>query len=344
MNTPVSAGFLALALVAPGLSARAQSDATGPYHVARTFHVGGAGGWDYLTVDPAHRLLYVPRSTHTLVLSADGGATVADIPGQNRNHGVALVPAAGRGFITDGEDACVVVFDLKSHAVLGKIRAQDDADGIIYDPSTNKVLLVCGDAGVLIPISPDIDPKTGSADPAIELGGKPEFLAADGRGRVYVNLVNKSEVAVVDVRAAKVLAHWPTAPGGTPVGMAIDAAHRRLFIGCRNPQKLLVMDCDSGHILAALPLGKGNDAVQFDAPYALASCGDGTLTVAGERSPGQFDVVETLTTRVGARTAGLDATTHTLFLPTAEMEPSNGGRRPRPKPDSFMIVEVTRTR
>src|SRR6516164_5820938 len=208
-----------------------------PYHVSQTFHVGGEGGWDYLTVDSEHKLLYVPRSTHTMVIDANTGKTVADIPGQKRNHGVAIVASAGRGFITDGTDASVTVFDLKTYSVLGKVKTADDADGVIYDPASGKVVVVCGDAGVMIPISPDLDPATGKADAPVDLGGKPEFLAADGKGKAYVNLVDKDQVVVVDTKSMKVLHKWPTSPGGSPVGMAMDPEHRRLFIGCRKPQK-----------------------------------------------------------------------------------------------------------
>src|SRR5215472_13287986 len=196
----------------------------GSFRVSQTFHVGGDGGWDYLTVDPEHKLLFVPRSTHTMVLDANTGKTVADIPGQKRNHGVAIVVSAGRGFITDGQDASVTVFDLKTYAVLGKIKTADDSDGIIYDPASGKVLVVCGDAGVMIPISPGVDPA-GKADPAVDLGGKPEFLAADGQGKAYINLEDKDQVAVVDTKTMKVLNKWSTAPGGSPVGMAMDTAH-----------------------------------------------------------------------------------------------------------------------
>jgi DNA-binding beta-propeller fold protein YncE len=334
-------GLIALAALLGASSAAGTTAQSNPYHVADTFQVGGTGFWDYLTVDSEHKLIYVPRSTHTLVLKEETGASVADIPGQKRNHGVVLVPSAGRGFITDGEEGSVTVFDLRTHAVLGQIKAADDADGVIYDPATNKVLVVCGDAGVLVPISPNVEPKTGAADPAIELGGKPEFLAADGRGKVFVNLVNKDQVAVVDLKTAKVEAHWSTAPGGAPVGMAIDPEHRRIFVGCRKPQKLLVMDCDSGKVLADLPIGRGVDAVAFDDGYALASCGDGTLTVVGEKA-GKFEVVETVATKPGARTCGLDPRTHTLYLPTAEFEASTGQGWPKAKPDSFVIVKVTR--
>jgi len=313
---------------------------TGPYQVSQTFHVGGEGGWDYLTVDSEHKLLYVPRSTHTMVLDAHTGKTVADIPGQKRNHGVAIVASVGRGFITDGEDASVTVFDLKTYAVLGKVKPAEDADGIIYDPASGKVLVVCGDAGVMIPISPDLDPAAGKLDPAVQLGGKPEFLAADGQGKAYINLIDKDQVAVVDTRTMKVVNKWSTAPGGSPVGMSMDLARRHLFIGCRKPQKLIIMSADDGKVLADLPIGAGVDATKFGGD-ATASCGDGTLTVVRETAPGKFRVVQTVQTPRGARTMGIDPTTHTLYLPTAEFEPqSQGQSRPRPKPGSFMIVVV----
>lgn len=320
------------------------SGETGPYHVSQTFHVGGDGAWDYLTVDPEHKLLYVPRSTHTMVLNASTGKTVADIPGQKRNHGVAIVPSAGRGFITDGNDASVTVFDLKTYAVLGKVKTAEDSDGVIYDPVSDKVLVVCGDAGVLIPISPNLDLETGKADAPVELGGKPEFLAADGKGKAYINLVDKNQVAVVDTKTMKVLNKWPTTPGGSPVGMSMDTAKRRLFIGCRKPQKLIVMDADNGKILADLPIGTGVDATKFDGDTGdiFASCGDSTLTVARETTPGKFEVVQIVKTPRGARTMGIDPTTHTLYLPTAELEPPPAGQsRPRPKPGTFMIVVVS---
>jgi DNA-binding beta-propeller fold protein YncE len=321
-------------------STAAPSEA-GPYHVSQTFHVGGEGGWDYLTVDPEHKLLFVPRSTHTMVLDANTGKTVADIPGQKRNHGVAVVPSAGRGFITDGADGSVTVFDLKTYAVLGKIKTADDADGVIYDSASGKVLVVCGDAGVMIPISPNLDLATSKADAAVELGGKPEFLAADGKGKAYINLVDKDQVAVVDTSTMKVVNKWPTAPGGSPVGMAMDPARRRLFVGCRKPQKLIVMSADDGKVLADLPIGAGVDATKFDSD-AFASCGDGTLAVARETAPGRFEIVQTVQTPRGARTMGIDPTTHKLYLPTAELEPTSGGQgRPRPKPGSFMIVVVS---
>src|SRR5215469_12243201 len=331
---------LLLALSSPAQPSSTEASGTGPYHVSQIFHVGGEGGWDYLTVDSDHHLLYVTRSTHTMVIDAATGKTVADIPGQKRNHGVALVPSAGRGFITDGEDASVTVFDLKTYAVLGKVKTDDDSDGVIYDPASGKVLVVCGDPGLLIPISPDLDLATGKADAPVDLGGKPEFLAADGKGKAYINLVDKNEVAVVDTKTMKVLDKWPTAQGGSPVGMSMDTEKRRLYIGCRRPQKLVVMDADDGKVLADFPIGRGVDATKFDGDD-FASCGDGTLTVVSETSPGKFEVKQKVQTPKGARTMGVDSTTHTLYLPTAELEPQQGQGRPRPKPGTFKIVVVS---
>jgi len=276
-----------------------------------------------------------------MVLDAATGKTVADIPGQKRNHGVAIVPAAGRGFITDGQDASVTVFDLKSYAVLGKIKAADDADGVIYDPASGEVLVVCGDAGVVVPIPADVDLKTGKADAAVDLGGKPEFLVADGQGKAYINLVDKDLVAVLDTKTMKVVNKWPTSPGGSPVGMSMDRVKRRLFIGCRKLQKLIVMGADDGRVLADLPIGAGVDATTFGGD-AFASCRDGTLSVAREVWPDKYTIIQTVQTPRGARTMGLDPATHMLYLPTAEFgPPTEGQSRPQAKPGSFMIVVVS---
>jgi hypothetical protein len=336
----IFAGFL-IALVSFTLSARAA--AQGTWAVENTFHIGGEGGMDYITVDAQNHRLYVPRSTHTMVIDADSGKTIADIPGQKHNHGVAIAPEAGRGFITDGEGS-VIIFDLKTNAVLGTLKARPDADGIIYDKATGLVLVSCGDDGTLVTIKPDVDPKNGSIDAPIDLGGKPEFLASDGAGKVYVNLEDKDQIAVVDLKARKVLAHWPVAPGGSPVGLSIDTAKHRLFVGCRKPQKMIVMSTDDGKVLADLPIGAGVDATKFDGKQAFASCRDGKMSVVGETAPGKFEIVQTVTTAVGAKTMDVDPATHKAYLPTFEFEEQKPGAtgRPAAKPGSFMIVVVGR--
>jgi outer membrane protein assembly factor BamB len=326
--------LLPLAAILP-----AQTD----WRVAKTFQIGGQGGWDYLTLDAQTHRLYVPRGTHTMVIDSESGKTIADIPGQKIAHGVAIVPEAGRGFISDGGgDGAIAIFDLKTNTTLGQIVAKPDADGIIFDPVNGKVLVVSGDKGLLMEFKPDIDPKSGKIDTPIELGGSPEFLASDGAGKVYVNLMDKNEVAVIDMKARKVIARWPVAPGGAPVGMSIDTKTGRLFIGCRKPAKLIVMSTENGKVLANLPIGEGVDATKIDNDEAFASCRDGSLEVLRETSPGKFTIVRTVKTPTGARTMALDPTRHRIYLPTAEFNaptPGSAGR-PSPKPDTFMIVVV----
>jgi DNA-binding beta-propeller fold protein YncE len=326
--------LLAFALTSPAA-------AQGTWTVENTFHIGGEGGMDYVTLDATNHRLYVPRSTHTMVIDGDSGKVLADIPGQKHNHGVAVVPEAGRGFISDGEGA-VVIFDLKTNAVLGTLKAHPDADGIIYDKASGLVLVVSGDDGVLMTLKPDVDPKTGSLDPDIALGGKPEFLAADGAGRVYINLEDKNQVAVVDLKARKVLAHWPVAPGGAPVGLSIDPEKHRLFVGCRNPQKLIVMSTDDGKVIADLPISAGVDATKFDGQQAFSSCRDGKLHVAAEAASGKFEIQQVVTTALGAKTMDVDPEKHKIYLPTAEFEEAKPGTRPAAKPGTFMIIVVGR--
>ena len=308
------------------------------WSVDKSIHVGGTGGWDYLTVD-SHRL-YVPRGTHTQVLDTEG-KVIFDVPGQKRAHGVAI--ANGRGFITDGGgDGAIMIFDIKSGETLGTLAAKPDTDGIIYDPASKLVLAVSGDEGLLMTVKPDVDPKSGKIDAPIELGGKPEFLAADGKGKVFINLQDKNEVAAVDIAARKVIARWPVAPGGAPVGISIDPQAHRLFIGCRNPAKFIVMSTDDGKVIADFPIGPGVDATKFNKGEAFASSADGTLAVVKETSKDKFELVQTVKTPAGARTMGVDLQSNTIYMPTAEFEPQAAGARGRPaaKPDSFMIVVV----
>jgi hypothetical protein len=220
------------------------------------------------------------------------------------------------------------------------VAAKDDADGIIYDKSTGLVLVACGDAGVLVTLKADADPKTAKID-AIELGGKPEFLASDGAGKAYVNLEDKDQVAVVDLKAGKVLAHWPVSPGGSPVGMSIDTAKHRIFVGCRKPQKLLVMSTDDGKILADLPIGAGVDATRWDGQQAFASTREGKLGVAEEKG-GKWEIVQTVTTGVGTKTMDIDAAAHKIYMPTAEFEEAKAGGRPSAKSGTFMVVVASR--
>ena len=328
--------LLTAALLATPASAQSN------WHVTKTFPIGGQGGWDYLTVDSRTHRLYVPRTTHTLVIDAESGKTIADIPGQLNAHGVALAPAAGRGFISDGGgDGAVIVFDLKTHAVLGSLAALPDADGIIFDANSGNVLVVSGRGKALMSFKPDIDPKNGKIGAPVALRGEPEFLAADAAGKVYINLMDTNEVAVVDLKKRAVVAHWPVAPGGQPVGMALDAASGRLFIGCRGPQKLIAMSTKDGKVISDLPIGPSVDAVKIHGGQVFASTAGAELVVANLGADGRLTLAQTVKTAEGARTMGVDPAVNRIYLPAAEYAVGASGKR-SVKPGSFMIVVVER--
>ena len=250
-----------LLAVAAGLVCAGSVLGEDAYTVQAPIHIGGPGRWDYVSVDSDAHRLYVTRSTHTQVIDLTNGKVLLDVPGQQRNHGAVAVPKAGRGFITDGKAGTIVIFDLKTGEVLGNAAAADDADGEIYDAGSDKVLATCGDAGVMVALDPSVDPKAAKAE-SVDLGGKPEFLAADGKGTAYACVNDKNEIAVVDIKSMKVTARYPTGTGTEPTGLAIDAKNGRLFIGCHN-DKMIVLNTADGKVLAELPIGKGNDALRI---------------------------------------------------------------------------------
>ena len=321
------------------------ADAAPPaYKLTATFKVGGDGGWDYATLGPDGRVLYVTRVTHTMAVDVADGKIIADMGPQQRSHGVALVPEVKRGFISDGGAGTVQIFDMKTHAVLGSVPAASDADGIIYDRASNRVLVMCGDAHELVAFAPDVNPSGGEAAATVDLGGAPEFAVADGKGKVFVNIVDKDEVAVVDTRAMKVVARWQTAPGARPTGISMDRERRRLFIGCRN-QKLIVMDADSGKVVANFQIGAFVDATAFRDGLVFASCGDGTLTIIREVSADKFELAQVVKTELGARTMAVASTGAMVYLPTADLKFAAGSTpahpRPVPVPGTFRILVVT---
>ena len=334
--------ILVVTLTASGYPAMAAEAGPPAYKLTATFKVGGDGGWDYATLHGGE--LYVTRVTHTMVIDVSTGKVLADISGQKRSHGVAIVPDVGRGFISDGGSGSVLIFDLKTHATLGKVAAADDADGIIYDLASNRVLVMCGDAHQLVAIAPDVNPAGGKPAAMVDLGGSPEFAVADENGKVYVNIEDKDEVAVVDTKQMKVVARWPTAPGSKPTGMSMDRATHRLFIGCRN-KKLIVMNADDGKIVADFPIGSYVDATAFRNGLVFASCGDGTLTVVREVSADKFELAQVVQTQIGARTMAVDPSGEMIYLPTSDLTFPAGANpahpRPVPVPDTFRILVVT---
>lgn len=315
----------------------------GTYSVTGVLHVRGDERWDYITIDPRSRLLYLPRQTHTQMVLATTGELVADVKDTAGVHGVALVPELHRAFASDGQSNSVTVFDLDMGRVLGTIAAGEKPDAIIYDFASKMVLAFNGKSHDVTVIDPSDDPKT-AVTRRIALDGAPEFAAADGQGFVYVNLEDRDSVAVINTSSMTVVNQWQIEGGEGPSGIAVDPVRHRVYTGCHN-QVLAVLDTQTGKTLATLPIGKGVDGCAFDAitGKAFASCGDGTLTVARETAPGRFEVIQVVTTLPGARTMALDPVRHAVYLPTAQFpqaRPASGGK-PAPIPGSFVVLVVT---
>jgi DNA-binding beta-propeller fold protein YncE len=308
----VIGGICALPLLAVEQAVQAEA---GPLQVLKTLTVGGGpGGWDYLTLDPATRRLYVSHGTHVMVVDADSGTAIGEITDTPGVHGIALVPDCNVGFTSNGREGMLSVFDVKTLKTVRKIKAGQNPDSIIYEPATKKVLAFngrSGDVTIVDPFALDKEPVT------LAVGGKLETGVSDGAGRVYVNVEDKSEVVAIDIKQVKVLAHWPLAPAEGPTGLALDKEHHRLYSGCSN-QMMAVLDPDQGKVLATVPVGSGVDGVAFDPQLGLAMTSngrDGTLTAVKEGPTGTFKVVQTLKTANGARTITCDPKTHQVYLP-----------------------------
>jgi DNA-binding beta-propeller fold protein YncE len=318
--------------------------AAGPgYKVVNTYKVGGDGGWDYLTADAAARRLYISRATHVIVLDLDSGKTVGNIPDTPGVHGIALAPELGRGFTSNGREGTVSIFDIKTLTTSSKVKVGENPDAILYDPATQRVFTFNGrsqDATA-------IDAAKGTVLGTIKLDGKPEFAASDGKGGVFVNIEDKSELTAIDSNKLAVKSTWPLAPCKEPSGLAMDRKNRRLFVGCDN-KMMAVVNADTGKVLATPAIGEGVDATAFDdeTGLAFASSGEGVLTVVREESPDKFSVVENVPTQQGARTLALDSKTHSVFVVTAKFgpPPAATAENPHPRrtilPDSFVVLVV----
>ena len=318
----------------------------GIYHVVKEIPVGGEGGWDYLTVDTAAHRLYVSRSTHVMVLDTDRDSVIADIPNTLGVHGVALAPALGKGFTSNGRDSTVTVFDLKTFAPLASVKVTGrNPDAIMFEPVSGRVFTFNGGSSN----ATAIDAKTNAVVGTVDIGGKPEFARSDAAGHVYVNNEDKSEIVVFDASTLKVLGHWPLAPCEEPSGLAMDRASNRLFSGCSN-KMMAVVDMTNGKVVTTLPIGDGVDANAFDPATKLAfsSNGEGTLSVYHEDDPNHFSLVGNVTTRRGARTMAHDDRTHKVYTVSAQFgpPPAPTADRPRPRPPmipgSFVILVLSR--
>ena len=335
MNTRMLPLLSLLALAV--LPARAQAPVLP--HVLHEYTLGGDGGWDYLNLDSASRRIYISRFTHVMVVDADNGKVVGDVPGTDGVHGIALAPELGLGFTSNGRAASVTCFDLKTLKVVRVIHPTGEGpDAILYDPFSKRVFTFNGHGHSVTAINA----TTGAIEGTLPLNAKPEFAATDGAGCIFVNLEDKSQIAVFGAKDLKLQATWPLGEVEEPSGLAFDAAHSRLYSTGGNA-KVAVVDVKTGKVLAALPSGEGTDAAGFDAGNSLAyaSNGTGTLTVMEG-----LKVLGNVPTARGARTMAVDAKTHHVFLVTARFGPAPAptAERPHPRPSmvpgTFKLIEV----
>lgn len=315
------------------------------YHLATRFAVSGDGGWDYLAVDTTAHRLYVSRGTHVQVVNTDDGTLAGDLLNTPGVHGIALAPALGRGFTSNGRDTSVTIFDLRTLAVIGNVKVTGaNPDAIIFEPVSGRVFTMNGRSGT----ATAINAATGQVEGTVQLTGKPEFAQHDGQGRIYVNIEDSSAIWGFNARTLAVETRWPLAPCQEPTGLAIDRAHHRLFAACGNSM-MAVVDAGNGRVLTTVPIGAGADGAGFDPGTQMAFAsggGEGVLTVVHEDSPTQFRVAASVATQRSARTMTVDERTHRVYLSAAEFGPTPAavaGQRPqRPPmvPGSFSVLVV----
>ena len=336
-----------LLLLAAALPVLAQApQGGGGYHVARKITVGGDGFWDYLTYDAVRHRLFLSHGTRVEVVDPGSGKVLGRIDDTPGVHGIALAQDLGRGFVSNGRDSSVTIFDLATLAPVGLVPVNGrNPDAILYDSVSHRVFTFTGgSAGATA-----LDARTGRIVGSLPLGGKPEFAVADGRGGIFVNIEDRGEIVAFDARTLTIRARWPMAGCAEPSGLALDRTRGRLFSVCGNA-RMAVVDAATGRLIATLPIGQGVDGVAFDATtqLAFASNGEGTVTVVREETPDSFRVVATVPTQRGARTVTLDPETHRVFTPTAEYgpPPAPTPERPRPRPGivpgSFMVLVLDR--
>ena len=305
------------------------------YHLISKIEVGGDSGWDYLEADPVSRRLFVTHKDHVVVINMDTLKIVGDIPDSPGMGGVALSRELNRGYTANGAEDTVGVFELDTLKPLAKWKATGKRPNqIAYEPTTKRVFSF-NSTGRNVTV---FDAESGEVLSTINVDGRTEFFAVDGKGMIYDSLQDKATVIAIDAKAMKVVATYSLSPYTQPSGMAMDIKTRRLFVPTHS-KALLVLDADTGKLLTNIPIGEGNDAAKFDPglKLAFASNGDGTLTVIHEDSKEKFSLVQTAQTEVGARTMEVDPKTHRLFLPTADFTPPPPATPDNPNPRRSMV-------
>ena len=323
-----------------GSYARPKPAASG-YHLLKTVSLpaapGGAEYYDYISVDAEARRVYVSHGTEVVVLNADDYSVVGNIGGLSRSHGIAVARDLGKGFITDGDSREgatvqeVVIFDLKTLKVTGRVKTgQIDTDAIIYEPVTKHIFTFNGDSHN----TTIIDAVKESVITSLDLIGKVEFPAVDGKGMVYDNNPEKNDIVAIDAHTNTIKSRWPTAPEGAPTSMAIDQKNRRLFSAGRGPQFVIMMDADTGKVLQSYPISAGVDANAFEPATGMlfVATREGMLHIYHEDSPDKLSEVEAVKTEYGAKTLQVDPKTHRVFLSTSDFNPPAAPTEKQPHP------------
>ena len=303
-------------------------------------------------LDSAARRVYVSHDTHVVVLDADSGAVVGDIPNTLGVHGIALAGDLGRGFISAGRANTIIIFDLKTLKVTSEVKATGvDTDSLIYDPAGKRVFVNNGDGKN----TTVVDAAKGTVAGTIALDGGPEAAVADGKGSVFMNIADKGQMLEYDTKTLAIKNRWPADPCKRPVGLSMDRAHRRLFMACQGANNIMaVMNADNGKVVTTMPIGIGADGAAYDPAGGVVFVtsrdgGDGkngVTKVFHEDSPDKYTLVADVKTIYGARPLSLDPKTHHVFLIGTEkndpVPPTAKQPHPRPKPDpaTFEVVEI----
>lgn len=306
------------------------------YRVVKTFHIASAGGWDYIAVHEGR--LYVSHGTQVNILNEETGDSVSYIPNTTGVHGIAFDDAHVKGYTSNGRLNNVTVFDLKTHEVLGQIATGQNPDAIMYEPFT-KMIITCNGRSKNLSL---IDPKDEKTIDSIDVGGKPETAVSDANGKLFVNIEDKNEIVEVDLKNRKVTNHWSLAPAEGPTGLIYDKSTKRLFAGCE--KLLVVLNATNGSVVDKIPIGDGCDGVAFDSKKKIifTSNGEGTISAIQEVNGDKFSLLGNYPTKRGARTITIDEKKETLFLPTADFDPSKTGPNGRPMmvPGTFQVLVV----
>ena len=329
-------GLLCMLLLNAAIYNCKAQTATG-VHLLTTFHIGGAGGWDYLAVQPGSDKLYVSHATQVNIVNKTTGDSLGIIPNTTGVHGIAFVPNLNKGYTSNGRLNTLTVFDLQSAKVFGQLPVGQNPDAIMYDEFSKRLIVCNGRSNNITLVDPENDKVVGTVD----VGGKPEEAVTNGAGTLFVNIEDKSEIVVIDLKSQQVLHHWPLNPGEAPTGLAIDNTTHRLFSTCSDSKQLMILDANNGAIISKIPIGAGCDGVAFDevAKCIYTSNGEGNITVVKQNDKDSYNKIATIPTQKGARTITIDVATHKLYLPTADYETaSQSNGRPAIVPNTFRVI------